>query len=911
MCSSPEPAPSLAGGTTPPASQAEHSRPPSPSGTDISARPAGPGASTSAEDADGAPLSEDASRSQTTAPLRATTPPNTQPPDRTKIESTPVHASSSNKTHTAKAVYGKNSLANHRPQYAKGMHPKISEMDFDGFLERFMPGPDMPAELATKIPVMDNTVLLGTKETIICDELCKVAQPILDHCPSGDKLVAKNTSHNSDNSDTGDYGEKLKVDVAFYPVDDDAQRDYTRPKLTTPRAATRWAWISLLVEIKTAHNNCALWFEDKKVAKKDGDRKKAADGGEDGGGDAEDLDGPQESAAVDKGKGALYRRRRGVRREAVQAATPAARLHALRLQGPARVIRSDRAGSIVSTAIDFEKDPSLLHEFIWRYACLTQAQRGYDPSVVRATQEEINAMRSCPTSNDAAKTYRSAALDKPGWLVYKITMRRTDLINQREMQPIADEYYEPDEPNALDDAAATSNELCFIVGRHLSATDSPTGRGMRGYVAYDVSHRRLVFLKDYWRPCIESSLYEGEVLHSLRKGGVRYVPTPLAAGVVQDEAGVQKTCTQAFLPKDERTGCSAPAQEHYRLVIKEIGAPLDEHESPYELVKVIWHALYGHRQAWELKELLHRDISAGNILILRYFDKNGKMRSIGILIDWDLCKKKKYLETVLRPARSGTWQFMSARLLRNPGKRHEVADDLEACIHVLNWMSLRFIKHSLTTIPSLLLSRMLVLYEEQGVEKGDQYKAEVGGAQKLESIRSGRPAVEVAQDTPLGRLLRRLATSCQQHYHAVEPVIDLKSESSSALAGARSVAHEALPNLTNPFKDNARNKTVAAPNVDAYEALSNHVEVFDAFWDALCEPAEEWAKVTRTNDQFKEPEFECSAVTQRSAAQSSQRSSASKRSLEEESVDSERPGPAKRARSTTTDLQSLQEIREE
>ncbi|KAH9835412.1 uncharacterized protein C8Q71DRAFT_118720 [Rhodofomes roseus] len=819
------------------------------------------------------------------------------------------------------------------------MHSKISEIDFDSFLELFMPGPDMPAELANKIPVMDNTVLLGTKETIICDELCKVAQPILDHCPSEDKLVAKNTSHNPDNSDKGDYGEKLKVDVSFYPVDDDAQRDYIRPELTTPRAATRWAWISLFVEIKTAHNNCALRFEDKRVTKKDRRRKKAADGGEDGGGDAEDLDGPQESAAVDKGKGRstddgdppkpkpkpkpkpfirtgdsgdnalgqvgeyvakLFRRQH--------------RLHVFTLyvfKGQARVIRSDRAGSIVSTAIDFEKDPSLLHKIIWRYACLTQAQRGFDPSVVRATQEEINAMRSCPTSNDAAKTYRSAALDKPGWLVYKITMRRTDLINQREMQPIADEYYEPDEPKAPNDAAATSNELCFIVGRHLSATDSPTGRGMRGYVAYDVSHRRLVFLKDYWRPCIESSLYEGEVLHSLRKGGVRYVPTPLAAGVVQDEAGVQKTCTQAFLPKDERTGCSAPAQEHYRLAIKEIGAPLDEHESPYELVKVIWHALYGHRQAWELKELLHRDISAGNILILRYFDKNGKMRSIGILIDWDLCKKKKYLETVLRPARSGTWQFMSARLLRNPGKRHEVADDLEACIHVLNWMSLRFIKHSLTTIPSLLLSRMLVLYEEQGVEKGDQYKAEVGGAQKLESIRSGRPAVEVAQDTPLGRLLRRLATSCQQHYHAVEPVIDLKSESSSALAGARSVAHEALPNLTNPFKDNARNKTVAAPNVDAYEALSNHVEVFDAFWDALCEPAEEWAKVTRTNDQFKEPEFECSAVTQRSAAQSSQRSSASKRSLEEESVDSERPGPAKRARSTTTDLQSLQEIREE
>lgn len=63
-------------------------------------------------------------------------------------------------------------------------------------------------------------------------------------------------------------------------------------------------------------------------------------------------------------------------------------------------------------------------------------------------------------------------------------------------------------------------------------------------------------------------------------------------------------------------------------------------------------ACAAHRQAWENMELLHRDISAGNILILHYTNKNGKKRAIGMLIDWDLCKYKKFLETVLRPARS-------------------------------------------------------------------------------------------------------------------------------------------------------------------------------------------------------------------------------------------------------------------
>ncbi|KAH9835398.1 uncharacterized protein C8Q71DRAFT_859028 [Rhodofomes roseus] len=810
------------------------------------------------------------------------------------------------------------------------MHPKISEIAFDDFLERFMPGPDMPAKWAKEIPGMSTTVLMETKETNICDELCKVAQPIFDHCPHGDKLAAKNTSHTPDDSHCEDYSEKLKVDVSFYPVDDDAKGDYTRPELTGSHAATRWAWISLLVEVKTAQKHCAFDFEDEKVEKKDVGRKKAVDGGEDGGGDAEHRDGPQESAAVGRGQGhatddgdpptprpfvrtgeAAERALGCMGKYIAKLLRRQHRLHIFTLyvfKGQVRVLRSDRAGTIVSTPVNFEADPSLLHKVLWRYACMNQVERGFDPTVTRATVEEIEAMRSCPAMNNAAGAYRDAALDQPGWPVYKITMRRGDLIDQRSMQPIADEFYEPEELSIPEDRVGTSDEVCFIVGKHRSATNSPAGRGMRGYIAYDVSRRRLVFLKDYWRPCIKSSLFEGEVLHSLRSVGVRYVPTPLAAGIVQDEMGVQETCTQDFLPVDERTGCYAPRQEHYRLVVKEIGEPLEEHKSPYELVKVIWHALYGHRQAWELKELLHRDISAGNILILRYIDKNGKMQSIGILIDWDLCKDKKYLETVLRPSRAGTWQFMSARLLRNPGKRHEVADDLESSIHVLHWILFRFVEHSLTGIANILKSRILCVYEEQGFQKDDQYKAEIGGAQKLESIRSGRPAIEVDRGTPLGRLLQRLATLCQQHYYAVEPVISSKSKSSSALAGARPVSHEALPNLRNRFNnDIVRNRTLAAPKVDAYEALSNHVEVFGAFWDALCEPLEEWAKVTRTDDQFDEPEFRSSDVSQYSDACSSQRSSRSRRSLESESVDTERAGRFKRARTTTTGLQSSTE----
>ena len=65
------------------------------------------------------------------------------------------------------------------------------------------------------------------------------------------------------------------------------------------------------------------------------------------------------------------------------------------------------------------------------------------------------------------------------------------------------------------------------------------------------------------------------------------------AGKASEFKIIYQFSEQEFLPVDERTGCYAPTQEHYRLAMKEIGEPLDEHKSPYELVKTIWHALWG------------------------------------------------------------------------------------------------------------------------------------------------------------------------------------------------------------------------------------------------------------------------------------------------------------------------------
>ncbi|EPS95080.1 hypothetical protein FOMPIDRAFT_1133186, partial [Fomitopsis schrenkii] len=345
------------------------------------------------------------------------------------------------------------------------------------------------------------------------------------------------------------------------------------------------------------------------------------------------------------------------------------RLHLLTLYvfaGQARIIRWDRAGAIISTPFDFEKDPALLYRVIWRYAAMTRVQRGHDPSAVLATKDEIEEMRAfqCKPHESRLARARDNALDKPGWPVYKVTMSR----------------------------AAAANEIYFVVGRCYFASNCATGRCTKGYIAYDVCGRRLVFLKDCWRSYVddESTPSEGFMLDYLRRKNVPNVPTPLAyEDVGIHEGACQETYTQHLLATHEETGRRPIVQRHYRLVVREIGRPLEDHRTPKELAGGIYDAIQAHKHACA-QELLHRDVSPRNILLFTYIDAAGREHTIGMLIDWDLAEFFKLLDRATQPTRAGTWQFMSARLLLNPGKKHEVADDIESFVHVFRWMCLRF-----------------------------------------------------------------------------------------------------------------------------------------------------------------------------------------------------------------------------
>ena len=137
-----------------------------------------------------------------------------------------------------------------------------------------------------------------------------------------------------------------------------------------------------------------------------------------------------------------------------------------------------------------------------------------------------------------------------------------------------------------------------------------------------------------------------------------------------------------------------------------------------------------HWVAYRRANILHRDISVGNVLIT-------PDRKHGLLIDWEFSKRAPPPPTdpiantpssrpsdseteqpphetqraVRQPDRTvnpyhpcsefpysptvqGTWQFISVRLLSQPGAEHQLQDDLESFFWVLLWVSLRYTAHN-------------------------------------------------------------------------------------------------------------------------------------------------------------------------------------------------------------------------
>ncbi|KAG5732754.1 hypothetical protein E4T56_gene16727 [Termitomyces sp. T112] len=350
-----------------------------------------------------------------------------------------------------------------------------------------------------------------------------------------------------------------------------------------------------------------------------------------------------------------------------------------------RFIRWDRAGAIVSERFNFKSDCSYLVEFLWRFSHLDDIGRGRDPFVRRATPEEA----------------RIAHMELEEW---KPKAERPVIV-----------FTVPGEDG---------KDREFLAWGSMSEPRSLTGRCTRTYPVYEIVTKQKYLLKDAWRA--HSLSPEADILRELREAEVEHVPIYICGGDV--DGGVTRTDLYVTAEEaDEGWGDVSAAPPSFkmdgtwkcgknwrritqrflhRFVSSVIGKPLKNFTSSKHMLLVVSHAFIGHWQAYVRCGIIHRDVSANNILITS---------AGGILNDWDMAKKEKDIQ---RHEHTGTWEFMSSLLLAGHHDHvHTIQDDIESFVLIVIYHALRYFSHNKIRETAYILGK--IFYDQHLLPTGE------------------------------------------------------------------------------------------------------------------------------------------------------------------------------------------------
>ncbi|KIM39246.1 hypothetical protein M413DRAFT_447194 [Hebeloma cylindrosporum] len=167
-----------------------------------------------------------------------------------------------------------------------------------------------------------------------------------------------------------------------------------------------------------------------------------------------------------------------------------------------------------------------------------------------------------------------------------------------------------------------------------------------------------------------------------------------------------------------------------------------------------------HDSAYFDAQILHCNINIANIVT----SATGR----GLLIDWEISIESKSF----RP--TGTWQCMSAAVLRKPERIQTIEDDRESAVHTLTWLALRFTKHDTL---ERLRSHLKVYNQVDGQSNG----ITTGGLEKGCDFH-GYMFPTFASD-PLNRLLRELRKGFSFRYGDQYSADKIKQATDAIMAG--------------------------------------------------------------------------------------------------------------------------------
>lgn len=278
----------------------------------------------------------------------------------------------------------------------------------------------------------------------------------------------------------------------------------------------------------------------------------------------------------------------------------------------ARLIRWDRSGAIVTEPI-YYNEASELFDFLIYFDHSPPDVRGHDTTVRLANPEEIKG---------AIKEVKELEGQRTSLLVVSVPAPKP----------------------------ATEVPLEYVVASPLPSLWTPVGRWTRTSIGYDITRKKKIFLKDSWRLLLEGVPKEGDVYSRFEANSVPNVPRCSNSGDIGDDE-YHSTQTNLLVNANWAFSCTPDVtpHRHYRLILDDIGQPLESFERSSDMVQAIYAALIGvffvrgvetylimyslaHQSAYKCG-ILHRDLSPGNILITSDAKFSG-----GLLIDWDLCK---------------------------------------------------------------------------------------------------------------------------------------------------------------------------------------------------------------------------------------------------------------------------------
>ncbi|KAI0364858.1 hypothetical protein BV20DRAFT_955364 [Pilatotrama ljubarskyi] len=326
------------------------------------------------------------------------------------------------------------------------------------------------------------------------------------------------------------------------------------------------------------------------------------------------------------------------------------------------------------------------------------------------------------------------------------------------------------------------DDRVFLVAKPFFKSSSMFGRATRGYVAIDALTRRFVFLKDSWRPYYEGVEPEGTYLDKFSNDRHMVVPTVICHGDVRQQqafnalyqAEVEKAIAQKRTypagPRqqpdpststsvsnepmtkkrrraDDDDGEASPEDTtspepnartantissdhslrrhmHYRIAVKEVCLAFSEFRTTKQLIRLMYDCIMTHYWAYTDHKLLHRDISAGNVLILPRLGRSATGKEVvvwrGLLTDWELAKSVAEAENdhARQPERTGTWQFMSVDYVDSNWTRPViVADELESFLHVLIFYAVRFIPNTLPDVAEFVTHYFDTFERQRGSDR--------------------------------------------------------------------------------------------------------------------------------------------------------------------------------------------------